>query len=115
MITLASSRATSARITSPAGRRATPSRWTTLQTDGERLEHARAPALRCPPGVTIRRWIMRRSLAAGAGGPAPPAPAVGYPAKNSSRAATAVSGKSENSPSMPSAKNSLYSSLGSPP
>ncbi len=74
-----------------------------LQTDGEASSSSSAGSA-LAAGVTIRRWIMRRSVAAGAGGSVPPAPAgQGYPAKNSSRAATAVSVKSENRPSMPSA------------
>ena len=54
--TLASSRATSARITSPSGFSATPGRWTTLMTDPS--AHRRSSArLAVSCGATIRRWI----------------------------------------------------------
>ena len=67
MTTLASSRATSARITSPSGRRAAPGRWTTLQTDGEPSSSSSAGSA-CSAGVTIRRWIIAPSVPrAGAG------------------------------------------------
>src|SRR3954469_6134692 len=57
-ITLASSRATSARITSPAGSLAAPSRKTTLQTDSAVSSSARVSCER-PGGATMRRWYMR--------------------------------------------------------
>ena len=58
--TLASSRATSQRIRSPLGRRATPGRWTTLITDAFRSSTARTRSASAG-GATIRRWIIRGS------------------------------------------------------
>src|SRR5918998_168424 len=55
---LASSRATSARTRSPAGRRAAPGTWTTLDTADERSSAARVASARSA-GATIRRWITR--------------------------------------------------------
>ena len=57
-ITLASSRATSQRITSPSGLRAARSRKIRLQTDGDVLEQVE-DVLGLVAGTTIRRWTMR--------------------------------------------------------
>ena len=59
--TLASSRATSARIRSPTGLRAAPSSRTTLQTDSRAPRAARARCRSCRRATTIRRWIMGRA------------------------------------------------------
>ena len=58
MITLASSRATSQRITSPLGLREAPWRWITLTTESD--SHSSSSA-RCAQssGATIRRWTIR--------------------------------------------------------
>ena len=91
--TLASSRATSARITSPVGLRAVPASSTTLQTDCDPSSSSSAPSV-LPPRATIRRWITGRRLPG-------LRPADHQPPRNASRAATAVSGKSEKTPSTP--------------
>ena len=62
--TLASSRATSARITSPAGSCAAPGSEITLQTDSlfRSIPSASSETSR---GATIRMWTIRRSVSAG--------------------------------------------------
>ena len=57
MTTLASSRATSQRITSPGGWRAAFSRWTRLQVEGVASSRSRTFSARSE-GATIRRWTM---------------------------------------------------------
>ena len=97
MITLASSRATSARITSPSGRRAAPGRWTRCRPTAS-ARAARAPAR---PGGRRDDPQVDHGAQPSRGRRAVPAPAGRrHSSKNSSRAATAVSGKSENRPSM---------------
>jgi hypothetical protein len=59
-IRLASSRATSQRITSPAGFVAAPCRCTMLRTAGEALRTSSAWCA-MSSGATILRWIMRRT------------------------------------------------------
>ena len=55
--TLASSRATSARITSPGGLAAAPGRWTTFETDSD--AQSRSSACReASGGATILRWTI---------------------------------------------------------
>ena len=63
MITLASSRAMSARITSPSGFRAAPSRKTTLDTDPDSRRRSRT-RFESQSGATIRRWTTLRNLPA---------------------------------------------------
>src|SRR5215211_4264897 len=64
--TLASSRATSARITSPAGLRAAPASRATLQTESELSSSSSARSV-LPPRVTIRRWITGAEATRGRG------------------------------------------------
>ena len=61
MITLASSRATSQRITSPSGLCAAPSRCTTLTTDGDSQSSSMARSA-TSSGATMRRWIIQAGL-----------------------------------------------------
>ena len=60
--TLASSRATSARITSPSGLRAAAGSLMTLMTEAQASKSART-ASACSGGVTIRRWTTQRGYA----------------------------------------------------
>ena len=57
MITLASSRATSAMITSPAGSFAAPPRKITFTTEAEVCSSSHTSSERSG-GATIRRWYM---------------------------------------------------------
>ncbi len=80
MITLASSRVMSHRITSPSGFMEAPCRWTTLITEGAAQSSSSAWwATSC--GATMRRWIMRRPRS----GPARCAPRRACRASGSSR------------------------------
>ena len=59
-MTLASSRATSHRITSPSGRRAAPSSRMMLMTEAVPVRTSMTRSVRSG-GETIRRWTMRRA------------------------------------------------------
>ena len=92
--TLASSRATSARITSPGGRRAAPGEEDDVADRVGALEQLERARRSCRRRVTIRRWITGRRLPG-------LRPADDQPPRKASRASTAVSGKSEKTPSTP--------------